>query len=74
MEYQTKSISNAPRIAWCRGQKTRARTQREREEWQAEEDGLEDALLNTTYYKKQYQDYPPCVFKKYVMGFQTGKR
>jgi hypothetical protein len=68
----TKSI--ASRIEWCRQQRTQARTQLEREGWQAEEDGLEDALLNTRYYKKQYQDYPPCVFKRYVMGFQEGKR
>ena len=45
----------------------------EREGWQAEADGLEDALLNTRYSKNQYQDYPPCVFKRYVMGFQDGQ-
>ena len=73
MEYQTKSISIASRIAWCRRQKTQPGTQLEREGWQAEEDGLEDALLNTRYSKNQYQDYPPCVFKRYVMGFQDGQ-
>ena len=73
MEYQTKSISIASRIAWCRGQKTQALTQLEREGWQAEEDGLEDAVLNTRYNEKQYQDYPPCVFERYVMGFHDGQ-
>jgi hypothetical protein len=73
MESQTKSISIAARIAWCREQKTQALTQLEREGWQAEEDGLKDALLNTRYNEKQYQDYPPRVFKRYVMGLQDGQ-
>jgi hypothetical protein len=72
MAYATNSI--ASRIDWCHRQKTQARTPLEREGWQAEEDGLEDALLNIRYYEKQYQDYPPCVFKRYVMGFRMGKR
>jgi hypothetical protein len=72
MEYLTKFISIASRLEWCREQKTQAHTQLEREGWQAEEDGLEDALLNTRYYRMQYQDYPPCVFGRYVMGFQDG--
>ena len=73
MECQTKSISIASRIEWCRRQKTQAHTQLEREGWQAEADGLEDALLNTRYNEKQYQDYPPHVFKRYLMGFQDGQ-
>ena len=40
MEYQTISISIASRIEWCRRQKTQARTQLEREGWQAEVEGL----------------------------------
>jgi len=73
MGYQTKSIPIASRIERCRQLRTQARTQLEREGWQAEEDGLEDALLNTRYYKMRYQDYQPCLFKRYWMGFQDGQ-
>ena len=71
MEYQTISISIASRIEWCRRQKTQARTQLEREGWQAEVEGLCDALLNRRVHTNQL-----CVtgvFKRYVMGFQDGQ-
>jgi len=67
MEYQINSIVS--RIEWCRQQKAQARAQLELEGWQAEEEGLRDALLN----RYQYQDYPPGVFQRYVMGFQDGQ-
>jgi hypothetical protein len=71
MEYRTKSI--ASRIEWCRRQKTQACAQLEREGWQAEEEGLRDALLNINH-TDQYQHHsPPVVFKRYVMGFQDGQ-
>jgi len=70
MEYKTKSI--ASRIEWCRRQKTQAHTQLEREGWQAEEEGLQDALYNRVH-TNQYQYSPPGVFKRYVMGFQDGQ-
>ncbi len=70
MEEKTKSI--AFRIEWCRRQKTQARTQLEREGWQAEEEGLRDALLNRVH-TTQYQHCPPGVFKRYVIGFQDGQ-
>ena len=69
MEYKTKSI--ASRIEWCGQQKKRARTQVEREGWQAEEEGLWDALFNRVHTNK-YQHCPPDVFKRYVIGFQDG--
>ena len=71
MGYQAKSISIASRIEWCRRQKTEARTQLEREGWQAEVEGLCDALLNRRVHTNQL-----CVtgvFKRYVMGFQDGQ-
>jgi predicted metal-dependent phosphoesterase TrpH len=70
MEYQTKSI--ASRIEWCRRQKIKARAQLELEGWQAEEEGLRDALLNSNH-TNQYQHCAPGVFKRYVMGFQDGQ-
>lgn len=70
MEYKTKSI--ASRIEWCLRQKTQARTLLELEGWQAEENGLRDALLNRDH-TKQYQQGPLCVCGRYVMGFQDGE-
>jgi len=69
MEYQTISI--ASRIEWCRRQKTQARTQLEREGWQAEVEGLCDALLNRRVHTNQL--CATGVFKRYVMGFQDGQ-
>jgi hypothetical protein len=69
MENKTNSI--ASRIQWCRRQKTQAHTLLEREGWQAEEEGLQDALLNRVH-PNQYQYSPPGVFKRYVIGFQDG--
>jgi hypothetical protein len=70
MEYKTRSI--ASRIEWCRRQKTQACAQLEFEGWQAEEEGLWDALLNRDH-TNQYQHCPLGVFKRYVMGFQDGQ-
>jgi hypothetical protein len=69
MENKTKSI--ASRIEWCRRQKTQAHTLLEREGWQAEEEGLQDALLNRVH-TNQHQYSLPGVFKRYVIGFQDG--
>ena len=60
------------RIEWCRRQETQARTPLELEGWQAEEEGLRDALLNRNH-TNQYQHCPPGVFNRYVMGFQDGQ-
>ena len=62
----------ASRIEWCQRQKTQARTQLEREGWQAEEEGLLDVLLNRVH-TNQYQHCPPGVFKRYVIGLQDGE-
>jgi hypothetical protein len=70
MEYKTKSI--ASRIEWCLRQKTQACAQFEREGWQAEEEGLRDALLNRNH-TNQYQHCPPGVFGRYMMGLQDGQ-
>jgi hypothetical protein len=69
MAYSTESIES--RIAWCQGQKTRARAAHEFEEWHAEEEGLRDAFCNRDH-TDQYRNYPSDVFKRYVMGRQDG--
>lgn len=69
MEYVTESI--ASRIAWCQRQKTQACAPLEHEGWQAEEEGLRDALLN----RDQTNLYRYCrsgVFERYVLGLQDG--
>ncbi len=70
MSYANKSI--ASRIEWCRRQRTLAYAQLELAGWQAEEDGLRDALLNTDH-TTQYQHCLPRVFERYVMGLQDGR-
>jgi hypothetical protein len=70
MTYATKSF--ASRIEWCRRQSTQARAPLERAGWQAEEEGLRDALLNKNH-TYQYQQGPPGVFERYVMGLQYGR-
>ena len=70
MEYQNKSI--ASRIEWCLRQKTQARAQLEVEGWQAEEEGVRDALLNRDH-TNQYQHGPLCVYGRYVFGLQDGE-
>jgi hypothetical protein len=69
MAYQTKSI--ASRIEWCRRQSTQTCAQLELAGWQAEEEGLRDALLNRDH-TTQYQQGPLGVFERYAMGLQDG--
>jgi hypothetical protein len=59
------------RIGWCRLQETQARTPLELEGWQAEKEGLWDALLNRDH-TTQYQQGPLCVYGRYVVGLQDG--
>ena len=70
MAYATNSITS--RIEWCRRQRTNARAQLELEEWQAEEEGLLDALFNRDH-TNQYQHCPSGVYERYVMGLQDGQ-
>ena len=70
MAYATKSI--ASRIEWCRRQRTRACAPLELAGWQAEEEGLRDALLNRDH-THQYQQGPLSVFERYAMGLQDGR-
>ena len=65
------TISIASRIEWCRQQKMLACAQVELDEWQAEEDGLQDAFLNRNH-SNHYQHCSPGVFKRYVTGFEDG--
>jgi hypothetical protein len=70
MAYATNSITS--RIEWCQRQRAKARAQLELEEWQAEEEGLIDALFNRDH-TNQYQHCPPGVSERYVMGLQDGQ-
>ena len=69
MAYATKSI--ASRIEWCQRQSTQACAPSELAEWQAEEEGLRDALFNRDH-TTQYQQGPPAVFERYALGLQDG--
>ena len=66
------SKSIASRIEWCRRQSTQACAPRELAGWQAEEEGLLDALFNRDH-TNQYQQGPPGLFERYVMGLQDGQ-
>ena len=46
--------------------------QLELNEWHAEEEGLQDALLNRNH-STHYQHCSPGVFKRYVMGVKDGQ-
>lgn len=70
MGYPTNSIES--RIEWCRRKRAQLATSREREEWEAEEQGLQDAILNTDH-TNQYRHSSPGVFERYAMGLQDGK-
>lgn len=70
MGYATNSIVS--RIEWCRRQRAQFATSRELEEWEAEEQGLQDAILNTDH-TNEYRQSPPRVFERYAMGLQDGK-
>ena len=60
-------------IEWCRRQNTQARTPLEHAGWDAEEEGLRDALLNSNH-TYRYQQGPPDVFARYVMGLLYGRQ
>jgi hypothetical protein len=72
MALTTTSISIASRIEWCRQQSMHACSPRETTGWEAEEDGLWDSLLNRDH-SNQYQQGPPDVLARYVMGLQDGR-
>jgi hypothetical protein len=69
MAYAPKSI--ASRIDWCQRQSTQTCAPLERAGWQAEEEGLRDALLHRDH-TTQYQHGPPSVFEWYALGLQDG--
>ncbi|WP_455377079.1 hypothetical protein [Petrachloros mirabilis] len=70
MGYSTYSIM--ARIEWCRRQRTKAREKHESEEWQAEEEGLRDALLNQDH-SQRYRCGPSEIFVRYAIGLQDGR-
>jgi len=66
------STSLVARIEWCRRQEMQARTEAELEGWCAEEEGLQDALLNRDC-TDRYRYNPPAVFERYAMGLEDGR-
>ena len=64
-------MSLASRIDWCRRQSRQACRPCEAAGWQAEEDGLWDALLDRDH-TNRYQQSPTGVFARYTMGLQDG--
>lgn len=70
IEHTSRSL--IARIQWCQKQQMNARTEGEREEWCAEEDGLKDALLQRDR-TDQYQYSLPAVFERYVTGLEDGR-
>jgi CheY-like chemotaxis protein len=59
------------RIVWCQRQKSQACAPGDIEGWQAEEEGLRDALFNKDH-TNEYRTYRPRVFKRYLEGLQDG--
>lgn len=59
------------RIAWCRRQREQACSDSEFDGWQAEENGLRDALLKRDRVE-DYQLSHPEIRERYVMGFEDG--
>jgi hypothetical protein len=70
IEHTSRSL--IARIQWCQKQQMNARTEGEREEWCAEEDGLKDALLQRDR-TDQYQYSLPAVLERYVTGLEDGR-
>jgi len=69
MAYISERITS--RIAWCQRQKSQSGVSLDLEEWNAEEEGLRDALLNRDH-TNQYRSCSPGVFERYVTGLQDG--
>ena len=70
MAYATKYI--ASRIEWCRRESTQVCAPLESTGWRAEAEGLQDALLHRDH-TTQYQQGPPSVFERYVLGLSDGR-
>lgn len=69
MKHATHPIT--VRIEWCRRQSAQARTEPEVDEWDAEADGLRDALMNSDH-TDNYRQCPPEILRRYVLGLQDG--
>ena len=70
MAYAAKYI--ASRIEWCRRESTQVCAPLESAGWRAEAEGLHDALLHQDH-TTQYQQGPPSVFERYVLGLSDGR-
>jgi hypothetical protein len=70
MAYANKYIES--RIDWCRRESTQVCAPLESAGWRAEAEGLEDALLHRDH-TNQYQEGPPSVFERYLLGLQDGQ-
>lgn len=59
------------RIAWCRRQREQACSDSEFDGWQAEENGLRDALLKSDHVDN-YRLSHPEILERYILGFEDG--
>ena len=66
------STSIDARIKRCWKLSTQAHTQAELDSWRAEEEGLQDAVLERDH-MDQYRERPAAVFERYAMGVEDGK-
>ncbi|MDH4154665.1 MAG: hypothetical protein OEV01_12835 [Nitrospira sp.] len=59
------------RIEWCRQRSRQARSEPEADAWQAEADGLRDAVMNRNH-SNDYRFCPPDIRERYLLGLQDG--
>lgn len=59
------------RIEWCRQRSRQARSEPEADAWQAEADGLRDAVMNRNH-SDDYRFSPQEIRERYLLGLQDG--
>ena len=59
------------RIEWCRQRSRQARSEPEADAWQAEADGLRDAVMSRDH-SEDYRLCSPEVRGRYLLGLQDG--
>jgi hypothetical protein len=59
------------RIQWCQQRSRQARSEPEADAWQAEADGLRDAVMNRNH-SDDYRLCSPEIRERYLLGLQDG--
>ena len=59
------------RIEWCRQRSRQARSEQEADAWQAEADGLRDAVMNRDH-SDDYRLCRPEIRERYLLGLRDG--